>query len=81
MSASILDYSYDDETHHLDDDEALEKYKREKALHPDALIVLDDLACGHWDVDVYKSSDEKEAFLRKRVDKILEKFANTFYKR
>ncbi len=81
MSASILEYSYEDDTQHLKDDEALEAYKREKARNPDALVVLDDLPCGHWDVEVYKTDEEKEEYLGKRSRGILEKFANAFKKR
>lgn len=80
MSASIVEYSYDDETHHLKDDEALEKYKHEKAFHPDALIVLQDLECGHWDVETYTSDTEKQEYLQKRVHQILGKIVAAFKK-
>jgi hypothetical protein len=81
MATNILEYSYDYERQPLDDDEALEKYKREKSLHPDALVVLDQFDCGrHWDVKVYKSEEEKEMYLRKRVMRILERVASGFAK-
>lgn len=80
MSASILEYSYEENTRHLDDGEALEKYKREKIANPDAVIVLDDLACGHWEVDVYKTPEEKEGFLRKRLAELLDDFFSPFRK-
>lgn len=81
MAAIIQEYSYEDDTCHLDDDEALEIYRREKAIHPDALIVLDDLHCGHWDVEVYRTEEEKEEYLGKRVRGILERFARALKKR
>ena len=81
MSASILEYSYDENTEHLDDAEALEMYRREKAQHPDALVVLDDLSCGHWDVEVYKTEEEKREYLEKRARSTIRKFLNAFKKR
>ncbi len=81
MAAIIQEYSYEDDTFHLTDEEALETYRREKAIHPDALIVLDDLHCGHWDVEVYKTRDEKEEYLGKKARSILERFARVFKKR
>jgi hypothetical protein len=80
MSANILEYSYDDNTHHLDDREALEAYKREKAAHPDAYIVLDDLDCGHWTVEVHESPQEKESVLRKSLATLVENFFSAFKK-
>jgi len=81
MAAIIQEYSYEDDTPHLNDEEALEAYRRKKARHPDALVVLDDLHCGHWDVEVYKTEEEKEAYLGKRARGILERFAGAFKKR
>lgn len=74
MSTNILEYSYENETNHLDDGEALEKYKREKVLHPEALIVIEDLNCGHWDVEVYQTEEEKQEYLQKKTRSILDKF-------
>jgi hypothetical protein len=81
MSASILEYSYESELGHLDDVEALETYKRERILRPDAMIVLDDRPCGHWDVEVYESKEEKREYLQKRISQIFDRFFNTFKKR
>ncbi len=81
MSANLIEYSYEDETQHLDDGEALEKYKRERALHPDALIILEDLNCGHWDVEIYETEEEKEEYLSERASSILDKFLRVFKKR
>jgi hypothetical protein len=81
MAAIIQEYSYEDETLHLNDEEALESYRREKTRHPDALVVLDDLRCGHWDVEVYETEKEKEEYLGKRARGILERFANAFKRR
>ncbi|HYG10004.1 MAG TPA: hypothetical protein VD835_08670 [Pyrinomonadaceae bacterium] len=78
--STVLEYSYEENTRHLDDSEALEKYKREKAVNPDALIVLDDLRCGHWEVEVYKTPQEKENFLRKRLAELWDDFFSPFKK-
>jgi hypothetical protein len=73
--SSVLEYTYD-EIQPLDDKEAVEKYTSEKSHYPDAIIVIDDLGCGsHWTVKTYRTDSEKEAFLRKSVEKILERFA------
>lgn len=70
--SSVLEYpSYDEATNCLEDRDALEKYRAEKARNPGALVVLDELDCGkHWTVKVYESKEEKEEFLRKRIQRI-----------
>ena len=79
MSTNILEYTYDYEDKPLDDKEAMEKYQSEKAQDPDALIILDELHCGrHWRVKTYKSTADKEAYFRKKVSNILERFSSTF---
>ncbi len=80
MAAIIQEYSYDDDTRHLEDSEALEKYKSVKALHPDALVVLDDLKCGHWDVEVYKTEEEKQEYLQEAARSFLDRFIEMFRK-
>jgi len=74
--STVLEYSYDyDDVRPLEGKEAIEHYQREKAAHPDALVTIDDLGCGvHWTVRSYKTDKEKEAYLRKRVERILEGF-------
>ena len=48
--------------------EALNEYKRAiQRHHPDALIVLDDLGCGHWNVIVLQTSAEKDQYYRRRL--------------
>jgi hypothetical protein len=73
--SSVLEYTYDD-VHPLDDREAVEKYREEKAASPDALVVIDDLGCGvHWAVKSYKTEREKEVYLRRRIERIWERFS------
>jgi hypothetical protein len=79
MSA-VLEYAYEYKTRHLDDKEALEKYESEKKRNPNAIVVLDELDCGHWDVQVYESQEEKEEYLRERLADILERFISNFRK-
>ena len=79
MSSTLetVEYSYDDKTRSLDPEEALERYRHEKALHPDALVILDLLHCNkHWDVKVLQTAKEKEVYLAKTVHDILERFIN-----
>ena len=73
-----FEYSYENTKHHLDDDEALEYYKRAKKLHPDAIVVLEDLACGHWDVDIYETPEQKELFYKKRLSNYFNKWRKKF---
>ena len=71
---AILEYSYDEkETTHLNSRDALNAYKKAIAIHRDALVILDDLDCGHWNVDVIQSDDEKQAYYGSK--------ARTFYRR
>jgi len=74
--STVLEYpSYDEADHCLDDSEALEKYRDEKARNPNALIVLDQLHCGeHWKVNVYETEDEKEKYLKRQIKRIIGRF-------
>jgi hypothetical protein len=76
MSANILEYpSYDEAEHCLDDREALERYRAEKAANPSALVTLNELHCGeHWKVKVYNSKAEKDEYFRKKIRRLLERF-------
>jgi hypothetical protein len=67
---NTVEYSYETGTRHLTDDEALETFKRAKQSNPDAIVVMDDLSCGHWDVDVYTTDSQKKSYYRKRVDRL-----------
>ena len=74
--STVLEYpSYDEADRCLDDSEALEKYRAEKARNPGALIVLDELHCGeHWKVNVYDTKAEREKYLRDRIRRIFDRF-------
>lgn len=74
--STVLEYpSYDEADNCLDDKEALERYRLEKASNPDALVTLDELHCGeHWKVRVYKTKAEKEEYFRKRVQRAYKRF-------
>jgi hypothetical protein len=78
MATNILEYSYDFDPNHLNDEKALEKYRREKSLHPDALIDLADLDCGHWEVNVYETPKEKERFLNDKLSDLVDRFFSAF---
>jgi hypothetical protein len=81
MSATILEYSYESESEHLDDAQAIDFFRKERARNPDALVVIDDRPCGHWDVETYNSKQEKTEYLQKRISQIYDKFLTTFRKR
>lgn len=65
------EYTYNEEEHHLTENGALEAYKKARTEHPGAIVVLDDLNCGHWDVDIYETPEQKEAFYKREVVKLL----------
>lgn len=78
--SSVLEYTYDEITP-LDDKEAVEKYRAEKSANPEAMVIIDDLGCGaHWQVKTYRSEQEKENYLIKRIDRILERFTSAIRK-
>ena len=68
---NTVEYSYENEKRHLHGNDALERYKEAKLLYPNAIVVLNDLDCGHWDVDIYETSKQKEVFYKKRLSQIL----------
>jgi hypothetical protein len=79
MSATLDDtYEYGYEVNHLEENEVMDKYRKEKAAHPDALVVIDDLDCGHWTVRVYRTDKEKEVYYRRRAERMLGKFFDLF---
>lgn len=67
-------WNYYSGSQHMTDAEAIERYRKEKSAHPDALVVLDDLDCGHWDISVYSTDEEKEEFIRSKWSDFLGQF-------
>jgi phosphoenolpyruvate-protein kinase (PTS system EI component) len=77
--SELLEYTYEEEKpDHLSEREALESYARAKREHPDALIVLRDLDCGHWQIKTYETDAEKNAFLSKRLSFMVRNFWSAF---
>lgn len=74
--STVLEYpTYDNADECLDNKDALELYRTEKARNPAALVTLNELHCGeHWRVAVYATKAEKEKYFRKRIQKLLERF-------
>lgn len=70
----VLEYTYSERPEHLTDDEAVAKYSTAKREHPNALVVLRDLDCGHWQVKVYETTAEKNTFLKRRLDSMVRTF-------
>ena len=70
----IVEYSYDDPTDHLTEREAIEQYSALRETSSDALVVLRDLDCGHWQLKTYTTTEEKNGFLRRRLESMLKVF-------
>ncbi len=77
---NTVEYSYDTGNRHLTDDEALDYYKKAKATHPNAIVVLDDLNCGHWDVDICVTDEQKKMFYRRRLEGLYKQLLNRLTK-
>ena len=74
-----IEYSYDEENaQHLSDGEALERYSRARREHPDSLVILRDLDCGHWQIRTYETAEEKNAFLSRRLTSMMRIFWSSF---
>ena len=68
-------YDYEEKKDHLDADEALKVFLKER-MQNDALVVLEDLKCGHWNVKVLRTDREKEEYLKERITGIWKKVIN-----
>jgi hypothetical protein len=67
----IEEYTYGSKNKHLNDREASDTYRKEKADNPGAIVTLEELDCGHWNVSVYATPSEKEALLyTKMIDMV-----------
>lgn len=76
--ADVLEYTYSDKADHLTESDALEQYSRARSEHPDALVMLRDLDCGHWQVQVHETEQEKQQALRERWASIFRMFTAAF---
>lgn len=56
------EYEYEPDSTHLTESEAADRYKTFKAQHPGAIVHLDQLACGHYAVNLYLSDHQKDRF-------------------
>ena len=74
------DYSYENEKTHLSENDVLESYKKTRMENPGAIVVLKDLDCGHWDVEVYDTPERKEVYYRQSISKLLNKLKVKFNK-
>lgn len=64
---ATLEYSPYEATEHITESEVLDKYRNILVSDPDAIVVLEDLNCGHWQIKTYKSEAEKQRFYRNRL--------------
>ncbi len=69
-----VEYTYEDRSDHLSERDALERYARAKREYPNALVILQDLDCGHWQIKTYETDDEKNAFLHRRLGSMVRTF-------
>lgn len=67
------EYEYGFEAH-FDEDEAVDRYNRERQKHSSALVVIEDLSCGHFEVNVYKSEKDKQAYYRRKLSSVFAEF-------
>lgn len=68
-----LAYTFDYKPRHLTEKEVLTRYQNVKTSEPDALVVLEDLDCGHWTVNVYRTKREKNNYLKHRADSLIQR--------
>lgn len=80
MLATVSEYTYEPTRSHLNEAEALDEYKQALKNHTDALVVLDDLDCGHWNVTVLETDEEKEDYYRRKAMNYYNTFLSTFMK-
>jgi hypothetical protein len=74
--AALRGFVYEYDMPHLDEAEVLERYTKEKARHPHAVVTIDKLDCSHFEVNVYETDREKQFFYQKRLARIMENLWN-----
>jgi len=76
---SVAEYTpYDRDSDHLPENEALKLYSAMKASDPEAIVVLRDLDCGHWQVRRYSTQVEKNEYLNRYLRRIYGRFVKAF---
>lgn len=65
------EYDYESDNEHMTADEAAERYKSFKASDPQAIVSLEELPCGHYAVNVYKTDWQKQAFIRRTYQSLV----------
>ena len=65
------EYEYEPDDDHLSESAAVERYKTAKALHPDAIINLERLPCGHYSVSIHKADWQKQQFYKRTYNSLL----------
>jgi hypothetical protein len=76
----IEEYTYEPKNKHLSDREASDKYIKEKGRNTGAIVTLEELDCGHWNVNVYSTSFEKELFLYNKMMDMVNKILSVISK-
>ncbi len=74
-----LEYSYKNKNNHLTKREAIERYKEAKRRVVDvALVELEELNCGHWNVKIHKTESAKRKYLKRQFEGMIGDFSDTF---
>jgi hypothetical protein len=77
----VVEYApYDQAEGHLSENEALKRYERVRSEHPEALIILKDLDCGHWKLIVKETEAEKSQYIGDYFSRVLKRFWDTALK-
>ena len=76
----VLEYApYDQASdEHLTEREAVDRYASARKEDPTALVVLDELDCGHYRIRVKKTDAEKTAYLTRYLRRYYERLLKSF---
>ncbi len=59
---------------HLSRSEALQQYQLLKRKFPNALVELEQLDCGHWQVVAHTTKEEKDQFVKNKWNEMVGQF-------
>lgn len=78
INTEVLEYSYEDKTTHIREADVLKNYKEQKTLYPNAVVTVDNLDCGHWRIETFKTEEQKQVFYKKKLSKMVSELLNRF---
>lgn len=78
VSDEDLEYApYDRPADHLTAKQAMSRYAKVRSEKPDALVILEDLDCGHWRVNQFETPPEKNAYLLSYLESFRNRLTET----